>query len=411
MSQDRPAPGSDERLRRYAELAVRVGANVQAGQQLVVLCQVEHADTARAIAREAYRAGAQRVDVHYRDAHLRRAAIELGPEEMLGRGSEHVLSWIRSWRETRPALIQLTGDAQPELLGDLDPKLVGKSEPNDERALYLPLVTERLLNWAIVASPNPGWATTVFGEPDLERLWQAVGTATRLDAPDPVAAWQEHNAKLKARAAQLDERGFDGIRFRGPGTDLFVGLLPASRWICAAFTTADGIEHIPNLPTEEVFTSPDWRRTEGTVRSTMPLSVVGAVVRDLEIRFERGKVVDVRASAGAEIIREQLQADPQASYLGEVALVDGDSAVKQTGLIFENTLFDENATCHIAYGSGLPMAVDGADGLSSDEQLALGVNVSAMHTDFMIGGPEVDVDGLDGDGKETPIMRNDVWVL
>ena len=411
MQVDHRSLDSDERLRRYAELAVRVGANVQPGQEVVVLCQVEHVATARAVTREAYRAGARRVIVRYADQHLRRAAIELGPADALGVSPEHMLSWIASWRETRPALVSLTGDSDPEILGDLDPALVGKSEPIDERAVYLPLVAERLMNWVILSSPNPGWATTVFGEPDLERLWEAVATATRLDAPDPVAAWREHDAKLKARATALNERRFDAIRFRGPGTDLFVGLLPASRWMCAAFTTADGIEHIPNLPTEEVFTSPDWRRTEGTVRSTMPLSVTGAVVRDLEVRFEGGKIVDVSASAGSEIVRTQLEADAQAPFLGEVALVDGESAVKKTGLIFENTLFDENATCHIAYGTGLPMAVDGADGLTADELVALGVNVSSNHTDFMIGGPEVDVDGLDRDGNATPIMRNDVFVL
>lgn len=374
-------------------------------------CQVEHAAIARAVTREAYRAGAQRVTIRYGDQHVRRAAIELGPAEMLGRTPRFLLDATASWRDERPAVIQLTGDADPELFADLDPKLVARSEPADLRAVYVPLVSERLINWVIVSAPNEGWAETVFGEPDLERLWGAVATATRLEHDDPVAAWREHDARLKERAATLNAHGFDAVRFRGPGTDLTVGLLPASRWICAAFTTQDGIEHIPNLPTEEVFTSPDLRRTEGTVRSTYPLAVGGATVRDLELRFEAGRVVDVRASQGADIVRGQLEADSQSPFLGEVALVDGDSAVKKTGLVFSNTLFDENATCHIAYGTGLPMAVEGTDGLAPDELIALGVNVSRTHTDFMIGGPEVDVDGLDRDGNATPIMRDDVFVL
>ena len=400
-----------ERLRRYAELAVRVGANVQAGQEAVIVCQIEHAEIARAVAREAYRAGATRVTPHYVDEHFRHAAIELGPEEMLGKTPQFLLDETTSWRTARPAIIRLSGDASPELFSDLDPKLVARSEPSDLRAVYLPIVSERLSNWVIVSAPNEGWARTVFGEPDIERLWRAVATATRLDAVDPVAAWQEHDAMLKKRAAALSAHGFDAVRFRGPGTDLTVGLLPGSRWVSAAFETQDGITHIPNIPTEEVFTCPDLRRTAGTVRSTYPLAVAGSIIRDLELRFEAGRVVDVRASQGADIVRGQLEADPQASCLGEVALVDGSSAVKQTGLVFFNTLFDENATCHIAYGSGVPMAVEGTDGLTHDELIAMGVNVSRMHTDFMIGGPEVDVDGLDRDGRATPIMRSDAFVL
>ncbi len=405
---------SEERLDRFADLVVRVGANVQPAQDVVLVYLVEHTAIARAVARAALAAGARRVLPLVTDLHLRKAAIELGPEEELGQTPAHLLEWIRSWRESRPALISLTGDPDPGLFDGLDPVLVARADPADLRALYLPLVTGRLINWAIVPAPNPGWADAVVGEPDVERLWDAVATTMRLDEADPVAAWREHAAMLQSRADGLNAAHFDAIRFRGPGTDLVVGLLDGSRWLCATFETETGITHLPNLPTEEVFTTPDWRRTEGVVRSTYPLVVpgIGARVDGLEVRFEDGKVVDVVAEAGgADLIRTQIASDVRAAFLGEVALVDGSSRVNETGLVFSNTLFDENASCHVAYGSGLPFAVDGADGLGTDGLIEAGVNVSSVHTDFMIGGPEVDVDGLAADGSTTPILRDNLWVL
>ena len=403
--------GSDGRLGRYAELAVRVGANVQEGQDAIVMCLVEHAEIARAIAREAYRVGARHVLVLYSDLHLRRAAIELGPEEELGWSPPHMLHLFQRWFDEHPALFSLTGNPDPDLLSSLDSSLVGRSEPKELRTLSLELVAGRQINWTVVSAPNEGWARQVFGEPDVERLWDAVAVATRLDEPDLVDVWKKHSDRLRERAAMLNERHFDAVRFRGPGTDLTVGLIPQARWDCATNRTVTGVEHIPNLPTEEVYTSPDWRRTEGVVRSTMPLIAVGSRVDDLEVRFEQGRIVEVKASTGQGIIEQQIAMDEQAAFLGEVALVDGSSAVKETGLIFHDTLFDENATCHIAFGAGFPYALEGDSTRSPEELLEIGINVSGVHTDFMIGGPEIEVDGLAADGSETPIVRGEAWQL
>jgi aminopeptidase len=399
----------DRRLERYAELAVRVGANVQKGQTLFVNGLVEHAPLLRAFARAGYAAGARYVDVQYADQHIRKAMIGIGPDD--------ALQYTPDWQKERAAAMEgnaslgTTGDPEPDLLSDLPGERVGRARMKELIETIMPLYQARTLNWSGCAYPNAGWATKVFGEPDVERLWDAVGVAIRLDDPDPVAAWRAHVDRLKERTAMLNERRFDAVRFRGPGTDLTVGLLPSSRWTAGSLETETGIEHLPNMPTEEVFTTPDWRRTEGFVRSTAPLVAAGTRVSGLEVRFEGGKIVEADAATGADIVRQQLAIDEQAGYLGEVALVDGSSAVKRTGLVFCDTLFDENATCHIAYGDAIREAVDLPEGVERDGLLELGVNVSGIHTDFMIGGPEVEVDGLDPSGAATPIIRDDVWQL
>jgi aminopeptidase len=265
-------------------------------------------------------------------------------------------------------------------------------------------------NWSIVAYPTEGWAQTVFGEPDVERLWRAVATCVRLDEPDPVAAWREHIATLERRAATLDEHRFDALRYRGPGTDLTVGLHPDAMWQTGLDRT-NGIEHVVNMPTEEVFTAPDARRVDGTVRSTYPLQIQGTIVRGLEVRFEAGRAVDVTAAEGEELMRTHAAIDDGAARLGEVALVDADSRVGKTGLTFYDTLFDENAASHIALGMAIVKAVDGAEELPAEELHERGVNVSSIHTDFMIGSPELAVSGVTNDGRELPILRGGDWVL
>ncbi|MGN6799113.1 MAG: aminopeptidase [Gaiellaceae bacterium] len=395
------APAVDQRLEAYADLAVRVGANVQEGQTVFLTTQVEHAPLARALTRAAYRAGARYVDVRYRDDHVRHAMIELGPDEAL----THSPEWMKQLYRAMEGGAQLwtTGDPEPELMNDLDGERVGRARMKEVTEIIRAQMMERSLNWSGVAYPSEGWATQIYGEPDLERLWEAVAFCTRLDAPDPVQAWRDHMARLESRAKMLNERGFDAIHYSGPGTDLTVGLNTNARWMSALFRTRDGIEYVPNMPTEEIFTTPDCRRAEGTIRSSRPLVLDGDIIEGLQFTVKDGKIVDVQADKGAGIVRGQLEIDDRAGYFGELALVDGTSRVGQTHTTFFDTLYDENATCHIAYGFGVPEVFDGDPGE--------GMNMSNVHTDFMVGGPELAVDGITKDGTAVPILREDVWQL
>jgi aminopeptidase len=398
------------RLERYADLTLTIGANFQAGQDLAIGCHLEHFPLARALARAGYAAGARYVDILYWDPHAKRARSEHAPKE--------TLSWTPPWLDRRneylgekhAATVTITGDPEPDLLAGLDPSRVGLDQmPRLASALKIGL--SGAVNWTIVSYPTEGWAKVVFGEPDVERLWKHLEAFMRLDRPDPVAAWRDHIETLLTRARQMNERGFESLHYRGPGTDLTVGLLDGSTWKAAELQTQWGLRFRPNLPTEEVFTTPDRRRTEGTIRSTRPLALSGSVVRDLEMRFSSGRIVEVKASSGADVVRAQVATDEGAAALGEVALVDGSSPIGQSGVTFFDTLLDENATCHIAWGAGFPFAVAGTDGMTAQQLADLGVNQSTVHTDFMVGGPELEVDGVTRAGEKTPILRNDEWML
>jgi aminopeptidase len=390
-----------DRLERYAELAVRVGANVQPGQEVFVQSMVEHTELGRAIVRQAYKAGASYVHMSYADDHVRHAMIGLGPDS--------ALTYSPEWEKERMnsvdgnAYIGTMGKSEPELLSDLDGERIGRAVKVEIMEIVRRQYRENSVNWCGVGAPNDGWATQVFGEPDVERLWEKVVFCMRLDEPDPVAAWREQMDRLDARAAALTTLHPDALRYRGPGTDLTVGLFPTARWGSARFRTAAGIDYVANMPTEEIFTTPNPRRAEGTIRSSMPLSLAGQIIRGLELTFEDGRIVKVDAEDGADLVRGQLEANENADRLGEVALVTSESRVGQSGTLFFDTLFDENAACHIAYGMGLSYAFDG------DPDPA--INVCTIHTDFMVGAPELEVDAVLADGTEVPLIRNEEWQL
>jgi aminopeptidase len=402
-------PVSQTDLETYADLVVKVALNVEPGQTVGISSYVEHAPFVREVAKAAYGAGARYVDVSYSDEYVRLATIENAPDDVLGWSPPWLLDRRRSMEHA--AYLTVRGHPDPQLFDGVDGARLAKGRLHELDAIVLNQVTRRLVNWAIVAFPTEGWAKTVFGEPDLDRLWEAIRRTVRLDESDPVAAWNEHVDRLRARASALNDRRFDAIRFRGPGTDLTVGLHTGSTWQSAREETVFGVSHVPNMPTEEVYTTPDARRTEGTVRSTRPLFLQGTIVEGLEIRFEGGRAVDVQAERGADVVRTQVETDEGSATLGEVALVDGSSRVGQTGITFFDTLFDENATSHIAYGQGFSSTVAGAEELTADEQAEQGISTSSLHTDFMIGGPEVEVDGLDASGEATPLIRENAWQL
>lgn len=388
-----------------ADLAVSFGANVQPGQIVTVSSEPGKEQLSRAIAEAAYDRGAKFVDLTVFDPYVKRArALHADPDTL-----EFVPPWygerMLELGEHRCARIGLSGPAAPHVMDGVDPALLGKDKlPGIAESSKV--LVDRTTNWTIVPCPTPGWAELVHPdlEPEaaLERLWAEIGTVCRLDEPDPVAAWRGRMGRLAEITGKLNDLGLDELRFEGPGTSLTVGLFASSQWVSGQLTTVDGIVHSPNIPTEEVFVTPDPERTHGEVRSTKPLFTSSVLIQGLRVRFEDGRAVEIDADYGADTLRTLSATDAGGARLGEVALVDNESRVGSLGTVFYDTLLDENTASHIALGQGLSFALE-------DEADIRRMNDSEIHVDFMIGSEQVDVTGVMRDGREVALLRGGAW--
>jgi aminopeptidase len=399
--------GDRDRVQRLAELIVGFGANVQPGQVVAVSAELGKEDLVRAVAAAAYQRGAKFVDVNWFDPYVKRARLLHAPEETL----DFVPAWhgerMLALGEQRCARIGLVGAGSQDALAGVDPKRAGRDALPWIGEINT-IIEQRSTNWTAAPGPTHDWARLIHPELDpdaaYERLWDEVVHVCRLDEPDPIAASRERQDALESVAARLTERRFDALHFEGPGTDLTVGLFPSSTWLAARFRTSWGLEHAPNVPSEEVFTSPDPARTEGVVRSTKPLVLQdGNIVRGLVVRFENGRAVQIDADEGADVMRGRCAVDEGAARLGEVALVDREGRVGRLDTVFYTTLLDENAASHIAFGKGFDFAI-------ADERHRHS-NDSAAHIDFMIGGDDVDVTGIARDGTRVPVLRGGAWQI
>jgi len=394
-------------LERYADLIVTVGANVQPDQVVAVESSPEAAPLVAAIARRAYGLGARFVDISYFDPEVKRIRAELAPAE--------TLDWVPPWLGRRmldlgdldAARVVLTPVIAPGQLEGVDPARAGRDRLPTVRELFH-VIEDKSVAWTISPYPTEAWARVVFPGADdaLERLWQDVVHVCRLDEPDPAAAWDTRIEELWQVASRIDALDLDALRFEGPDTDLTVGLLPSSRFAKegGASHTRTGVRHVANLPTEEIFTTPDPERTEGVVAATKPLDVAGSLVEGLRVRFEGGRVVEIEAKTNAETLRTRAATDDGASRLGEVALVDRESRIGKLGRTFFNTLLDENAASHLALGDAYSAPI-------ADPADVPRINASVIHMDFMIGSDDVDVTGVAKDGRTVPLLRGGSWQI
>jgi aminopeptidase len=415
----------EPRLDIYGDLAVRVALNLQPGQRLIIIgplmnggVALDAAPLVRHVAASAYRAGAELVEAIWGDEALQLARfrnVRTSTPEAFGQFSAWLPNALEGHVKAGHAVLSVYAN-DPDLLQHERPALVGALQQATSRSMlpFREYISRNATNWGVVAAACAPWAAKVFPdaprEQQLSLLWETIVRLCRLDRPDPVAAWQAHLTALAMQSERLNRRRYSALRFSGPGTNLTVGLPDGHIWVSGASVTQTGIRFVANLPTEEVFTIADRHRVEGTVRASKPLSYGGTLIEDFSLRFEGGRVVSVSAARGEAVLRQLIDTDATAGRLGEVALVPHSSPIAQSGRLFYNTLFDENAASHVALGSAYRFTLEGADAMTDEQFEQAGGNHSAIHVDFMIGSGELDVDGVSRDGTAAPLMRRGEWV-
>ena len=408
-------------LQSYADLTVNVGLNLQPGQRLLIIgplanggVSLEAAPLVRHLAASAYRAGAPLVEAIWGDEPLQLARFAGAKRETLTEYSTWLPKALVEHVSAGHAMLSIYAN-DPDLLKREPPDEVGALQQAVSFAVrpFRELISRNQTNWAVVAAPAAGWAAKMFPAlaPDAQmaRLWDEIGRLCRLDRPDPIAAWNTHLECLAARAACLNAKRYAALKYTGPGTDLTLGLPAGHVWVSGRTASRAGVPFTANLPTEEVFTIAHKDLVEGTVRSTKPLSYGGTLIEGFSLRFERGRVVSLTAERGESVLRQLVETDEGAARLGEVALVPHSSPVSQSGLLFYNTLFDENAASHVALGAAYKFTIDGGDTMDDAEFERAGGNRSAVHVDFMIGSGELDVDGVGRNGTVEPLIRSGEW--
>lgn len=405
-----------EDLEKYADLIVRTAVHIQPGQDLWINAPIHIPELVRLIVKRAYEVGAKQVHVDWRDEQTTRLTYSLAPDDAFEQYPAWRVQAMTELAEQGGAYLMIKSD-DPELLKGIDPKRIADYSRVSSAALvnWRKYISSKRISWSIVAAPSDNWAKLVFPELDtnaaVEALWEAIFQAVRVKEDDPVKAWEEHNNTLLAKRAYLNAKQYKKLHYRAPGTDLYIGLPDNHLWNGGISTNERGSTFNPNVPTEEVYTAPHKEGTNGTVRSTKPLSYQGNLIENFSLTFENGRVVDFQAEKGSDSLKEMLDLDSNSRYLGEAALVPHQSPISDANIIFFNTLFDENASNHLALGNAYPTCVEGGTTMSREELEQAGLNQSFLHVDFMIGSAEMDIDGITADGQIEPVFRKGNWAF